>query len=326
MGVNCSAQSLMSVARGGCMRCCLARHAVSDNSAADGPGVERQARPRHRREQGHRPGHHPGPRRRGRDGRRRRADHDTPSSTSWSTTARSQPSHVDLADPGRPGRTSSPPRRAHGPLDILVNNVGAVTPRLDGFLAVTDDEWTEHAQPHLPGRRPHDPRGAPGHAGRAAAARSSPSARSTRSCPTRRSSTTAPPRPRWPTSPRPCRRRSDRTASGSTPSAPGRSRPTCGSATTASPRPSARRQGVDRRRRRPAGRRRQAATGRFTTPARGRRPRRPAGQRPRRQRHRRRLRHRRRPRHPHDLRREIRSTAGLWPASNHVARSGWKRE
>ena len=30
---------------------------------------------------------------------------------------------------------------ASGPLDILVNNVGAVTPRLDGFLAITDDDW-----------------------------------------------------------------------------------------------------------------------------------------------------------------------------------------
>jgi NAD(P)-dependent dehydrogenase (short-subunit alcohol dehydrogenase family) len=29
----------------------------------------------------------------------------------------------------------------HGPLDVLVNNVGAVTPRVDGFLSVTDDQW-----------------------------------------------------------------------------------------------------------------------------------------------------------------------------------------
>src|SRR6478736_7482612 len=26
-------------------------------------------------------------------------------------------------------------------LDILVNNVGVATPRLDGFLAITDDMW-----------------------------------------------------------------------------------------------------------------------------------------------------------------------------------------
>jgi NAD(P)-dependent dehydrogenase (short-subunit alcohol dehydrogenase family) len=30
-----------------------------------------------------------------------------------------------------------------GPLDVLVNNVGAVTPRLDGFLSVTDDQWMQ---------------------------------------------------------------------------------------------------------------------------------------------------------------------------------------
>ena len=28
-----------------------------------------------------------------------------------------------------------------GPVDVLVNNVGAVTPRVDGFLSVTDEEW-----------------------------------------------------------------------------------------------------------------------------------------------------------------------------------------
>jgi NAD(P)-dependent dehydrogenase (short-subunit alcohol dehydrogenase family) len=30
---------------------------------------------------------------------------------------------------------------AGGVVDILVNNVGAVTPRVDGFLSVTDDQW-----------------------------------------------------------------------------------------------------------------------------------------------------------------------------------------
>src|SRR3954454_15042232 len=29
----------------------------------------------------------------------------------------------------------------HGPLDVLVNNVGAVTPRLGGFLEVSDEQW-----------------------------------------------------------------------------------------------------------------------------------------------------------------------------------------
>src|SRR5437764_6041777 len=31
--------------------------------------------------------------------------------------------------------------REHGQINILVNHAGAVTPRLDGFLAVSDDEW-----------------------------------------------------------------------------------------------------------------------------------------------------------------------------------------
>ena len=30
---------------------------------------------------------------------------------------------------------------AHGGASILVNNVGAITPRLQGFLAVTDEQW-----------------------------------------------------------------------------------------------------------------------------------------------------------------------------------------
>jgi len=58
-----------------------------------------------------------------------------------------------LSGPARRRRfwlTSPPPRGPHdlvaaalehGRLDILVNNVGAVTPRLGGFLSVTDDDW-----------------------------------------------------------------------------------------------------------------------------------------------------------------------------------------
>ena len=47
---------------------------------------------------------------------------------------------VDLA-------TGSGPQQlvdlAGGPVDVLVNNVGAVRPRLDGFLAVTDEQWQQ---------------------------------------------------------------------------------------------------------------------------------------------------------------------------------------
>ena len=46
---------------------------------------------------------------------------------------------VDLADPQGPDRLIA---AAGGRIDVLVNNVGAVAPRLDGFLAITDDMWS----------------------------------------------------------------------------------------------------------------------------------------------------------------------------------------
>ncbi|GAB2610959.1 SDR family NAD(P)-dependent oxidoreductase [Kribbella endophytica] len=48
---------------------------------------------------------------------------------------------VDLSVPDGPARLVEQAVRQFGRLDILVNNVGAVRPRLDGFLAVTDAEW-----------------------------------------------------------------------------------------------------------------------------------------------------------------------------------------
>lgn len=45
---------------------------------------------------------------------------------------------VDLAEPNGPARLIA---AASDRLDILVNNVGVATPRLDGFLAITDDMW-----------------------------------------------------------------------------------------------------------------------------------------------------------------------------------------
>ena len=47
---------------------------------------------------------------------------------------------VDLSTADGPARLISE-ALAGGSIDILVNNVGAVTPRVDGFLAVTDDQW-----------------------------------------------------------------------------------------------------------------------------------------------------------------------------------------
>ncbi|PJJ65076.1 oxidoreductase [Compostimonas suwonensis] len=47
---------------------------------------------------------------------------------------------VDLSTPEGPAELVS--RAAHfGGFDILVNNVGAVTPRTEGFLSISDEEW-----------------------------------------------------------------------------------------------------------------------------------------------------------------------------------------
>jgi NAD(P)-dependent dehydrogenase (short-subunit alcohol dehydrogenase family) len=47
---------------------------------------------------------------------------------------------ADLSTPEGPGELVAA-ALAGGPVDILVNNVGAVKPRLGGFLSVTDEEW-----------------------------------------------------------------------------------------------------------------------------------------------------------------------------------------
>jgi NAD(P)-dependent dehydrogenase (short-subunit alcohol dehydrogenase family) len=51
-----------------------------------------------------------------------------------------EPVEVDLARPDGPAELVAAAREG-GPIEILVNNVGGVTPRLDGFAAVTDDQW-----------------------------------------------------------------------------------------------------------------------------------------------------------------------------------------
>jgi len=48
---------------------------------------------------------------------------------------------VDLSTPDGPAQLVQAAIEAFGRLDILVNNVGAVTPRTDGFLSVTEDDW-----------------------------------------------------------------------------------------------------------------------------------------------------------------------------------------
>jgi NAD(P)-dependent dehydrogenase (short-subunit alcohol dehydrogenase family) len=51
------------------------------------------------------------------------------------------PVAVDLTDPSGPGALVERAHEAHGSVDVLVNNVGATHVRLNGFLAVTDDDF-----------------------------------------------------------------------------------------------------------------------------------------------------------------------------------------
>jgi NAD(P)-dependent dehydrogenase (short-subunit alcohol dehydrogenase family) len=49
---------------------------------------------------------------------------------------------VDLSTPSGPATLVDTAVERHGGIDLLVNNVGAVRPRVDGFLALGDDDWT----------------------------------------------------------------------------------------------------------------------------------------------------------------------------------------
>ncbi len=55
---------------------------------------------------------------------------------------------VDLATPGGPADLVDAALE-QGAVDILVNNVGQVSPRLDGFLAVTDEQWLRSLELNL---------------------------------------------------------------------------------------------------------------------------------------------------------------------------------
>jgi NAD(P)-dependent dehydrogenase (short-subunit alcohol dehydrogenase family) len=52
-----------------------------------------------------------------------------------------EPVTVDLSTSSGPGDLVAVALE-HGRIDILINNVGAVTPRLGGFLSITDDDWS----------------------------------------------------------------------------------------------------------------------------------------------------------------------------------------
>jgi NAD(P)-dependent dehydrogenase (short-subunit alcohol dehydrogenase family) len=53
---------------------------------------------------------------------------------------------VDLADPEGPARLIAHAIERHGRVDVLVNNVGAVHVRLDGFLSLTDEDFEASLQ------------------------------------------------------------------------------------------------------------------------------------------------------------------------------------
>ena len=53
-----------------------------------------------------------------------------------------RPVQVDLTTPDGPARLVEEAVTTYGGLDVLVNNVGAVRPRPEGFLTIDDEEWT----------------------------------------------------------------------------------------------------------------------------------------------------------------------------------------
>jgi NAD(P)-dependent dehydrogenase (short-subunit alcohol dehydrogenase family) len=65
----------------------------------------------------------------------------TPELSELAAHARVRPMQVDLSTPDGPGHLIEAAMSEFGALDILVNNVGAVTPRTGGFLSVSDDDW-----------------------------------------------------------------------------------------------------------------------------------------------------------------------------------------
>ena len=177
--------------------------------SADGSRPGRQGRRGHRRQQGHRAGDHPGagPPRAPASPRERASSADLVGLADQGDV--DHRSLVDLTTPGRPGRLVAEAVAGFGGIDILVNNVGAVRPRLGrlpgrhrrrlavGTLTVN---FLAAVRRHPRGRYPT--------CSTARRAPSSPSARSTPRCPTPASSTTARPRRRCATSASPCPRKS----------------------------------------------------------------------------------------------------------------------
>ncbi|MFB4308377.1 SDR family NAD(P)-dependent oxidoreductase [Actinomadura sp. GTD37] len=61
--------------------------------------------------------------------------------TALAETGNVLPVMADLTDPQAPLAVVDAAVSSFGGLDVLVNNVGAVRPRVGGFLSVTDDDW-----------------------------------------------------------------------------------------------------------------------------------------------------------------------------------------
>ena len=91
--------------------------------------------------------------------RRGRRPHTTPELDALVDGGRVRAVAVDLADPRRPDRSSSP-RPATRRSTSSSTTSAPRPPRLDGFLAITDEQWLVDAEPQLPRGRAHDARGA----------------------------------------------------------------------------------------------------------------------------------------------------------------------
>src|ERR1700694_1259885 len=61
--------------------------------------------------------------------------------TMLAASSQVHPVSVDLTEPDGPPRLGSALITAYERQEILLNNVGAARPRLNGFLSITDDDW-----------------------------------------------------------------------------------------------------------------------------------------------------------------------------------------
>jgi NAD(P)-dependent dehydrogenase (short-subunit alcohol dehydrogenase family) len=62
--------------------------------------------------------------------------------TALAANSQVHPVSVDLTEPDGQTRFVTEAISAYGGLDILVNNVGAVQPRVNGFMSITDADWS----------------------------------------------------------------------------------------------------------------------------------------------------------------------------------------